>query len=331
VAGPNDGISFSLGLIHVALAIAGVAIGVRALSRTRRLDAIVFAAAALAGALLATTWTSIVWEHVATLQYLQFPWRTLCVPALFIPLLALYVFDRIGAKATIAVIVLIVLVNLTHTQPKSYLTYDDEYFYPETIVKTGYETTTRGEYEPRWVQMRLGDTGNGLMHPDPRMSVRTLSWTSTRHQYSITAPVATLVMDSTNYYPGWTVMIDGRETSVTPAPVFGLISFTIPTGQHMVAVALRQTPVRRSALMISLATLIALLIAMVAAYAGGFRGFWPGARCATPTSPLDDHRANAADCNYLIAIRAALLKDSIASIVARRKGGPGVSSPGRCS
>jgi len=64
-------------------------------------------------------------------------------------------------------------------------------------------------------------------------------------------------MDSTNYYPGWTVMIDGRETSVTPAPVFGLISFTIPAGRHMVAVELRPTPLRRYALIISLVTLIA--------------------------------------------------------------------------
>jgi hypothetical protein len=296
VAGPHDGISFSLGLIHIALAIAGVAIGVRALSRTRRLDAIVFAGAALVGALLATTWTSIVWEHVATLQYFQFPWRTLCVPALFIPLLALYVFDRIGAKATVAVIVLIALVNLTHTQPKGYLSYDDEYFYPASIVKTGYETTTRGEYEPRWVKVRQTYTGNGLVRPPAGLSIRTLSWNSTRHQYSVSAPASAGLVDSTHYYPGWTVLIDGRQTSVTPSPLFGLLSFTVPAGPHHITVELRRTPVRRAALMISLATLIALLIALVAAYDGSFRGFWPSARRATePSSSPDDRPAQAAD------------------------------------
>jgi hypothetical protein len=295
VAGPNDGISFSLGLVHVALAIAGAYIGVRALNRTRRLDAIVFSGAALAGALLATDWTSIVWEHVATLQYFQFPWRTRCVPALFIPLLALYVFERIGAKATIAVIVLIVLVNLHHTQPKSYQTYDEEYFSPEMIVKTGYETTTRGEYEPRWAQVRLGNTGNGLVRPPSSVSVHTLSWTSTRHEYSVTVSAVAYVMDSTNYYPGWTVLIDGRETAAAPAPVFGLLSFTVPAGQHDIIVELRQTPVRRAASMISLTTLIGLLIAMVAACISGFREYWPRARHSTASSPRDDAPAKVAD------------------------------------
>ena len=88
----------------------------------------------------------------------------------------------------VAVIVLLALVNLHHTQPKSYLTFDDEYLYPESIVETGYETTTRGEYEPRWVQMRMAIHGNGLVRPPSGLSVRTLSWTATRHLYFVTAP-----------------------------------------------------------------------------------------------------------------------------------------------
>ena len=77
--GTSD-LSFSLGLLNIALAIAGMAIGIRALSRTRRLDAIVFAGAALAGALLATEWSSPIWARITALQYLQFPWRTLFLP-----------------------------------------------------------------------------------------------------------------------------------------------------------------------------------------------------------------------------------------------------------
>ncbi len=271
VAGPNDGISFSLGLPHIALAIAGVLIGVRALNRTRRLDAIVFAGAALAGALLATDWTSFIWQHVTTLQYLQFPWRTLLVPALFMPLLTLYVFERVGTKPAIALIAILVLANLHHTQPKGYQTFDEEYFSPTLIAKTGYETTSRGEYQPRWMRTLIGYTADGLVTPPPSISARAVSRTSTRHEYSVTASAPATVTDSTNYYPGWTVLIDGHETEVTPAARSGLISFTVPAGQHAVTVELRQTSVRHFAVLLSIGTLIALLLAIAAAYAGGRR------------------------------------------------------------
>jgi hypothetical protein len=266
VAGPNDGISFSLGLPHIALAIAGALIGVRALSRTRRFDALVFAGAAIAGALLATEWTSIVWQHVTTLQYLQFPWRTLCVPALFMPLLALYVFERVGVKLSVALIALLVLVNLHHTQPKGYQTFDEDYFAPEWIAKTGYETTTRGEYQPRWVEVGLKRTRDGLVSTPSGTSVRTLSWTSARHQYSVTVPSPGAIADSTNYYPGWTVLIDGSETSVTPVPGFGSISFNVPAGQHVITVEMRPTPIRRLGFLVSLCSLAILLLAAVTAY-----------------------------------------------------------------
>jgi len=69
-------------------------------------------------------------------------------------LIGLPVFERIGSRATLAVVTLLVLVNLHHAQPKSYLTFDDEYFYPDSIAQKGLNTTTREEYESRWVKER---------------------------------------------------------------------------------------------------------------------------------------------------------------------------------
>src|SRR5205823_4508511 len=124
VPGPHT-LSFSLGLLHIALAIAGAVIAYRGLNHARRFDATIFALAVVAAAYLATTWSSPVWARVAALQYLQFPWRTLGICALFTPLLALYAFERIGARGTLLLVLLIMMLNLRHTQPKGYLNYDD--------------------------------------------------------------------------------------------------------------------------------------------------------------------------------------------------------------
>ena len=287
VAGPNDGISFSLGLLNIALAIAGVVIGVRALGRTRRADAMVFAGVALAGALLATGWSAPIWARVTTLQYLQFPWRALFLPALFMALLALYAFERIGPRASAVVIALMVLVSLRHTQPVGYESFDDEYYAPASIVARGLESTTRREYVPRWVQTPVQYTGVGLISPDSRVSTRVLSSLSTRRVYLVSAPAAITVMESTAYYPGWTVLIDGREIAVTPAPAFGMISFVVPPGRHVIVVDLRPTRVRRFALIGSVLIFALLLLAVVVSWFGVWPGRAQSSICAIRSARLD--------------------------------------------
>ncbi len=284
VAGPNDGISFSLGWVHIALAIAGIVIGIRALNRMRRVDAMIFAGAVMAGSLLATEWTSPIWAHVATLQYMAYPWRTLCIPALFMPLLALYVFDRLGPKSVVLLIAAVVLVNLPHTEPKGYLTFDEEFYEPSSIAQRGLNTTTREEYEPRWARQRMWGTGNGFLNSPLWQSVRELYWTSTSHEYSVVTKSPMLAIDTTDYYPGWTVTIDGRETNITPEPMFGLISFQVPPGQHTIKIELLPTRVRHLALMLSILTLAALLLAIaVARYGARLRKLWPRAPSHEPS------------------------------------------------
>ena len=71
------------------------------------------------------------------------------------------------------------------------------------------------------------------------------------------------VVDSTDYYPGWVVSIDGADTTVSPTPLYGIISFQVPPGRHTIAIEMRPTPVRRIGSMLSLFTLaLMLLVAM---------------------------------------------------------------------
>ena len=134
VPGLKSGMSFALGPVHLALAILGLIVVLRSRDRKLRAYAIAFGLAAILGAWLSTTWASAVWQHVATLQYMGFPWRTLVLPGLMMPVLALFAFDRLGAKWTVAAVLLLIGFNLPHTEPVGYLTYDDEYYAPESIA-----------------------------------------------------------------------------------------------------------------------------------------------------------------------------------------------------
>jgi len=126
-----------------------------------------FAAASIIGAFLATGYSTPVWDHISILQYFQFPWRTLALPALFMPLLSLWAFEAMfhvkhGHILIILTIAILIAVNLSHAQPKGYINLNDAYFTPANIAASGWETTTRGEYEPEDAATR-----DYLSHPTP--------------------------------------------------------------------------------------------------------------------------------------------------------------------
>jgi hypothetical protein len=263
--GPTNGISYSLGLIHIALAVAGVLFAIRSTNRTRRLDAVVFAGAAILGALLATDLSWAIWAHVATLQYLVYPWRTLCVPALFMPLLALYAFERMGPRLASIAIVALVLFNLAHTSPKGIQTYDEAYYSANLIAQKGINTTTREEYEPMSVYHRPAFDSVLLKGVRSTPTILQLAVSSTSQSFKVDASAPALMKDSLFDYPGWTVLVDDREVATSPASDSGELTFNVPAATHNVLVELRPTPIRQWSFYLSLAT--AVLMSLVATFA----------------------------------------------------------------
>jgi hypothetical protein len=260
--GPGNGISYSLGLVHIALAVAGFLIAIRAANRVRRLDATVFAVSTIVAALLATDLSWTIWDHIATLQYLAYPWRTLCVPALFMPLLALYAFDRIGPRLTSAAVVVLVLFNVAHTAPKGVQKYDEAFYNADLIARNGLNTSTREEYEPKTVYLRPFFESALLKGVRSAPAVTLLAANSYSQSFKVDASEPALMQDSLFDYPGWTVLVDDREVPTSPALESGQITFNVPVGTHNVSVELRPTPIRRLSTYISLfaAALLALIV-----------------------------------------------------------------------
>jgi hypothetical protein len=265
--GPTNGISYSLGLVHIALAVAGFVIAMRAASRTRRLDAMLFAAVSMVFALLATDLSWSIWANFDTLQYLAYPWRTLCVPALFMPLLALYVFDRIGPRLTYVAIAAVVLLNVAHTQPKGIQTYDEAYYNAELIAQKGLNTTTREEYEPRTVLYRPKFDSVLLKGVRSAPIVSQLGVSSNSQSFKVDASGPALMQDSVFDYPGWTVLVDDHKVTTSPAANSGEITFNLPAGTHNVLVELRPTFIRRWSYYLSTASAVLMTLIMMLALA----------------------------------------------------------------
>jgi hypothetical protein len=258
-AGLKSGMSFALGPVHLALAILGLVFALRSRDPRFRAYAIAFGLAAILGAWLSTLWAGAVWQHVATLQFLQFPWRALVLPGLMMPVLALFAFERIGPKWTVAAVLLLVVFNLPHTEPVGYLTFDDEYYAPESIATRGLNTLTAEEYEPKTVAVRPPYNAQALSGPGSPLQVETIARSSIRQEYVVRASVSTAAEASTFMYPGWTATIDGAPSVIKTRPISGTMLIDIPPGEHRLVLQLRQTHLRRAAMWVSILAMIAAL------------------------------------------------------------------------
>jgi hypothetical protein len=181
------------------------------------------------------------------------------------PLLALYAFDAMGPRLASAAIVVLVLVNIAHTQPKGIQTYDEEYYSADLIAQKGINTTTREEYEPRTVYHRPAFDRVLLKGVRSAPVVSQLAASSTLQRFTVDASEAALMQDSLFDYPGWTVLVDDRQVATSPASDSGEITFTVPAGLHSVQVELLPTPIRRWSYYLSLVT--GTLMTLIMAFA----------------------------------------------------------------
>ena len=75
----------------------------------------------------------------------------------------------------------------------------------------------------------------------------------------ITTPSAFKLKLHRFYFPGWTVLVDGKQVEITVTEPDGRIGVDIPAGKHRVDVTLHPTPVRSTAAWISITCALAAL------------------------------------------------------------------------
>ena len=216
--------------------------------RRQLVDMTVFAIASMGGAFLA-----LIWESQSS---------SLFLPALFLPLLALYAFERIGVRPAIAVLVGLVLINLAYTQPKGIQTFDDAYYSGVLIAQKEIKATAGEEYEPGTVHGRPAFDSTLLKGVDSTPVVTTLAVNPTSQSFKVDATGPALMQDSTFDYPGWTVLVDDRKVATSQKADSGQITFNVPAGTHNVLVELRPTPIRRRSYYVSLAAAALMVLLM---------------------------------------------------------------------
>jgi len=268
-AGTDDGMSFAVGVPQLLLAAGGLLVALRARGSARRF-AVSLSLVAFLGMFLATNSSSAIWERVPTLQYLAYPWRALMLPGLCLPLLSVWLLARLRPRWQLLAIAVVVFANIGHTEPKDYLTFDEEYYAPESIAQKGITTSTREEYAPQAAQRALPFTATKLLDPSGQLQIVSQQLATTQQEFRVQARAPTRAELATLAYPGWTARIDGSETPLSVVPQRGTMTIDVPAGEHTVTVTLEPTPIRRwsawLSLLVALCTLTAFCISALHTY-----------------------------------------------------------------
>lgn len=273
VPGPNDGISFQLGIalwigvLAAARAAFGTAKGMRRL--------IVFVLGMVAVHLFAMmSMSAALWKLVPGAPYLQFPWRLL-IPATFWASLAGGLatsrwasradFSRFGERL-IVIILLALPVALTAPYVHPLLFQEQLPQYHAAILRRIFTDTAEGEYLPVTVETvpkvpsswRIAwVTARGQSHP--------VDTASGYHRFQMDVKQPGLVAAELFWFPGWHARVDGANVETLPITRYGFIGWDMPAGKHEVEIVFGETPLRQSADLISLTALVLAVVWLVAA------------------------------------------------------------------
>lgn len=286
VPGPDDVISFQVGIVPYLLALAGLW-AVRVGIRPGRGEGAYMALVATAATFLTTAASAWLWEHVPGVAFAQFPWRYLMITGL-----ALAVLVGWAASVPVRRSVPLVMAALLIWGSAPYLYVEVMEPLPEqgpvglpALMRfqasedemTGVTVFARDI--PRWsglaeIMARGRDVRTrvefGHVQRDPHLDVRTLEYRSTWEKvwYRATAPGRRIVFNL-QMYPGWTAYIydasgqrlervlTWQELEVTDP--YGLVTVPVPEGEHILVVRFQDTWPRRVGKIFTLAGIVVIL------------------------------------------------------------------------
>lgn len=190
--------------------------------------------------------------------------RFLNLPLLVTPFLAAILFDNLIKKKTNYLLGVLIILNLFFTLPyfwnlKIPLEFkSDSYFYNEYKL-----TADTGQITPVWSLINY-------FEPAPQKvqlvsggldEVKIYKWHSQEHIYTLKLREKSQIADNTLYFPGWKVWVDDRQVAVNFQDMNwrGIITYSVPVGEHEVKVKFTETKVRLLADYLSLATLFFMI------------------------------------------------------------------------
>ena len=264
----------SISLVALGLAVVGV-VGILRLSAQRGLVIGALATGMLSIA-LALEISRPIWDTLSILQFVQTPWRLLGIASLAVAVLAGAGFACLerGLSSTAMKRVLLVLGLSTlafYSFAWQFPTFISDITHPQASDIPNFErrrglvTLSAGEYLPATIDELPPENARGrldIASLPSYVDVRDLVCHPLRCEVRLTtAQPATLTFNIFNF-PGWEALLNGQPVVIVTRPPHGLISVSVPPGEHTLHLAFASTPLRDLGSLISITCAVILAITL---------------------------------------------------------------------
>ena len=231
--------------------------------------------------------STLIWECIPGMPYLQFPWRLLGPANLMLAVCAasgaaLLPDGRWRNPTLAAAFAVILLLALPMLYPPTWSP-DFGPTAPKDIIEWEMQsqavgTTSTGDFLPTEAALvhmvpmpsliesysKPGpvDKVNRAVLPDGA-SVEIVEHGPLHDRFAISTPREFVLRLYTFYFPGWRAYVDGEEVEIEVAGPEGFITLWVPQGEHDVLVRFEDTPPRTAGWIISVVGLAMLIVALV--------------------------------------------------------------------
>jgi hypothetical protein len=258
---------------------------------------------------MTTPASASIWQVIPLIRYSQFPWRLIGPASLLLALMAgvgaAFVLEQLKSRFWRVVwLALCVVVLTVYAMPYLYPSYPPVPSANSIVDAQNFEretgwiaTSSFGEYIPRWSQTLPDSTklidryehGEVIprLEPPPGVTITDAEWGLTSGKLRLTAESETTLIFDWFYFPGWHATLDGADLPLAPSDPHGLLSATIPPGDHTLEIALGLTPTQSIATLISLFSLFGLGIVLVLGFSLSTQHSVPSPQ----SSPLITHHS----------------------------------------
>ena len=281
----------TLGLVGLLLALPAILLGWKVFPNGRKRQTIFFTIATAIYVFLMTAVSEPIWANLPLIEFVQFPWRLLGPAALCLAVLvgaSIDVFSnnqqstknsqqstgdsRITHHASRIIVTsiyctLLILANLYYLDARycpglENPTIADMQQFERASQTIG--TTAKGEYLPLTVDYMPEQPATEPFATLPDTAVlHSAKRTPKQFSANLTTSEPFILIANTFDYPGWQAKLNGEPVPITPSDGTGLITISVPAGEHEIHIQFKETPLRLFANLISLLTLL-ILIGMIA-------------------------------------------------------------------
>ena len=268
---PGNGVrnaQLQLGVIELLIIVAAAAWLIFAKKQQSSSKALVsvLMVAAVFYILFSSRLTQPLYQHIYLLSSLQFPWRMLTGLMFIPPLLLALLHSKIRYQHLLFFVVVgcVIFLRFPQLYGKNYVNYPEER-YAFAIVNphnANMNTVWMGQTWDYPIQAEKVE----IIEGEGKITASDI--TTERHSLQVSATSPIRLVDYTFYFPGWTLLVNGTET--TPEyqdPSYrGVITYRLPAGEHTVELFYGDTRLRLLAKLVSIGAIVVCIAQAVFLY-----------------------------------------------------------------